>query len=214
MIYYLKDENSFKDFHNKTHQVGILSRETPSESRAFFSIFSSSPFSISGFVNEKNAKKDIDELIENQLKKKIKLSLFYNHWLDDMSRICKMFCSFQKKKRISFWLGSERGCKRFHVDMVNFRLLVTYTGNGTEILPDNAANRKAFTQGKSNDEIIKDKFLIKYVNEWDISIFRGGENGILHRTPDSALKKSSSILMRLDHPSFLEQIIQFNSIAR
>ena len=39
----------------------------------------------------------------------------------------------------------------------------------------------------------------------DIAIFRGGKNGILHRTPNSALNHSS-ILMRLDNSSFLEDI--------
>ena len=44
---------------------------------------------------------------------------------------------------------------------------------------------------ENNEQIIKDKSAIRYINKWDIAIFRGGENGILHRTPNSALDGSS-----------------------
>ena len=50
----------------------------------------------------------------------------------------------------------------------------------------------------------------KFINKWDIAVFRGGKNGILHRTPDSALQNQSSILMRLDNSSFLEEINRIN----
>ena len=118
----------------------------------------------------------------------------------------------QGEKTSSFWIGSERGCKRYHVDMVPFRLLVTYAGQGTEILPNEAADRNAFHNGKSNNEIIKDSTALRYLKKWDINIFRGGIDGILHRTPDSAIDGSSSILMRLDHSSFLREIQQINNL--
>ncbi|MFL9629356.1 hypothetical protein, partial [Aeromonas jandaei] len=50
---------------------------------------------------------------------------------------------------------------------------------------------------------------IQFLNPWDISVFKGGSKGILHRTPDEAMK-GSSLLMRLDHPSFWEKINQQN----
>ena len=53
----------------------------------------------------------------------------------------------------------------------------------------------------------------KFINKWDVAIFRGGRNGILHRTPDSALDCNSSILMRLDDSSFLEEIKKINGVA-
>ena len=74
-----------------------------------------------------------------------------------MSDICKLFCIFLNANKLSFWLGNVRGCKRYHVDMVPFRLLVTYEGQGTELLPNYAADREAFIEGKPNNEIIKDK---------------------------------------------------------
>ena len=129
-----------------------------------------------------------------------------------MSKVCKLFCSIQSEKIISFWLGTKRGCKRYHIDMVPFRLLVTYAGQGTELLPDKAADRTAFINGKPNEKIVKDRSSLKFLSSWDIAIFRGGVNGILHRTPDSALDGNSSILMRLDHESFYDQLIKINGI--
>ena len=37
-------------------------------------------------------------------------------------------------------------------------------------------------EGQSNKEILKSKSALEYINKWDIAIFRGGEDGILHRT--------------------------------
>ena len=118
---------------------------------------------------------------------------------------------FKKKDKISFWLGSERGCKRFHVDMVPYRCLVTYSGQGTELLLIMQQTGMLFISGKPNENIIKDRSAIRYLNKWDVAIFRGGKHGILHRTPESALNDRSSILMRLDDSTFLEQIEKINT---
>ena len=136
---------------------------------------------------------------------------FFNFWLFDISSICKMYCKFLKEDKISFWIGTKRGCKRYHIDMVAFRLLVTYSGQGTELLPYEAANRQAFFQGKPNNEIVKDKSKLKFVNKWDIAVFKGGKEGILHKTPDNALNEGSWLLMRLDNASFLETIRKNNN---
>ena len=50
----------------------------------------------------------------------------------------------------------------------------------------------------------------EFVNEWDIAIFKGGSEGLLHRTPDSALNKNS-ILLRLDHAHYWKNV--YNNIA-
>ena len=203
MILNCKNMKSLTDFKKHNHQLAILNRKAPEDSNLFFSELNISPFSISGYVSLENSFKDISKLTEEKIPSNIKENLFYENWLKDMSEICKMFCLFQKKDKISFWLGSERGCKRFHVDMVPYRCLITYSGQGTELLPDNAADRNAFINGKPNEYIIKDKSAIRYLNKWDIAIFRGGNHGILHRTPESALNDSST---------FLEQIEKINTV--
>ena len=204
--------NSFCDFKERKEQVGIVKRKIPSGCQSFFKKFYQTPFSISGFVNQSNIKEDIDDLLNIKIFQDLQFDPFYKYWLIDMSQICKEFCSFLGEDRLSFWLGSERGCKRYHVDMVPFRLLVTYDGQGTELLPNKAANRNAFFEGKSNEKILKNRTKLIYINKWDIAIFRGGKNGILHRTPDSVSNGNYSILMRLDDSSFLKDIIKINNI--
>ena len=201
------------NFKNSENQLEILKRTSPSQSNLFFKEFSQSIFSITGFISINQPKKDINKLLKNTLPLSIQCNLFYDIWLEDMSNVCKLFCTFLNTNKLSFWLGNARGCKRYHVDMVPFRLLVTYKGQGTELLPNYAADRDAFIEGKPNNKIIKDQSARKFINKWDIAIFRGGKNGILHRTPDSALKCYSSILMRLDDSSFLKEIKKINGVA-
>ena len=198
------------NFKNNESQLRVFKRPLPPNSNLFFKGLSKSISSITGFVSKNQSKKDIERLLKNTLPTSIQSHSFYNFWLEDMSDICKLFCTFLNANKLSFWLGNARVCKRYHVDMVPFRLLVTYEGQGTELLPNYAADREAFIEGKPNNEIIKDKSARKFINKWDVAIFRGGRNGILHRTPDSALDCNSSILMRLDDSSFLEEIKKIN----
>ena len=122
-----------------------------------------------------------------------------------MSDLCQTFCSIEKSKSVSFWISSQRGCRRYHVDNVPRRLLVTYAGQGTEWLPDEAVNREAYVNGEPNENILKDNSAKKFINKWDVAIFKGGPKGLLHRTPDIALK-DNSILMRLDYSGFWKKI--------
>ena len=195
------------NFKNNESQIEILKRPYPSQSNLFFKEFSKSIFSITGFVSKNQPKKDINKLLKNTLPASIQSRSFYNIWLEDMSNICKLFCTFLNANKLSFWLGSARGCKRYHVDMVPFRILVTYEGQGTELLPDYAADKDAFNEGKPNNEIIKEKSAIKFINKWDVAIFRGGSNGLLHKTPKTALK-TSSVLMRLDYSKYWDRIFK------
>ena len=201
------------DIKNEHKQLGIINRKIPKNSEFFFNKVYKCLNSVSGFVKYNSSRQDIEELFNRQITKDIKCDTFYSVWIDDMSDLCKLFCKFIGDNKISFWVGTERGCKRYHVDMVPYRLLVTYAGQGTEILPDHAANKSAFREGKSNKEILKSQSAVEYINKWDIAIFRGGEDGILHRTPDSALESKSSILMRLDTPFFLDEIKNINQVA-
>lgn len=204
--------NDLLDFRSNKKNLKVVRRKAPSGSDFFFNKLIVSISTITGFVSFNNATKDIKKLMENQIPLKSTRDPFYNIWIDDVADICKLFCTFLGEEKISFWLGTHRGCKRYHVDMVPFRLLVTYLGQGTELLPNYAANRNAFINGEPNNHIIKDKSALKHIKKWDIAIFRGGNEGILHRTPNSALKDRSSLLMRLDNSRFLEDIININEV--
>ncbi len=210
---YQRIKKKIIDFKDKDDQLKIVIRKAPLKSEFFFKKLYKSLNSTYGFVSYSNSVKDIKKILKLELLNEIMSDPFYDIWINDMSNLCKIFCKFIGEDKISFWIGTKRGCKRYHVDMVPFRLLVTYAGQGTELLPDYAANREAFVQGKPNNKIVKDKSALKFINKWDIGIFRGGKEGILHRTPDSALNANSSILMRLDNSSFLEEIKKINFVA-
>ena len=83
---------------------------------------------------------------------------------------------------------------------------MTYYGTGTEWLPRHACDYSAYYRGESNEKIILNKKEIKFIDSWNIAIFKGqkfegGGKGILHRTPDNALN-SWSLLMCLDKVSY------------
>ena len=154
-------------------------------------------------VRKKSSLADISDILKDEIPVEIQNHPFYKIWLIDMAEISSLFCDIQGTDAICFWLGSKRGCHRYHTDSVPLRLLVTYAGKGTEWLPDEAANRNAFSNGEPNEKIVKNKAELKFLKPWDIAVFRGGPDGLLHRTPDAALN-NPSILMRLDNLSFLE----------
>ena len=66
------------------------------------------------------------------------------------------FCFFAdyKRKVVCLALETSRGCKRYHIDNVPMRLLVTYYGRGTEWLPSDAADYDAYYSGKNNKKIL------------------------------------------------------------
>lgn len=210
MFFKSKELNSLRNFPKENYRLGIVERKAPKNSNIFFKKIYHSLNDISCNINKRSAKEDIKRVLGKKISKNIQKDVFYEIWIDDMAKIAKLFCDIQKSNSIGLWLGSKRGCKRYHVDIVPFRMLVTYDGQGTEWLPDEAANRDAFINGESNDKIVTDRSLLQFINKWDIAIFRGGSNGIIHRTPDSALE-SSSVLMRLDHPQFWENILKYQS---
>lgn len=205
--------NELTNFRQRPEQLGIFHREKPQEAEHFFETLMLKPFGIAGTVHKDHLQSDVATLLDETLPQQIKSEPFYNRWVEDMVEICGMFCDTQGTDAVDFWIGSERGCRRYHIDNVPMRLLVTYAGAGTEWLPDEAADRSAFVNGEPNERIIKDPAAKQFMNVWDVSVFRGGPKGLLHRTPDAALS-GPSILMRLDHPSFWENTLKQQAMTQ
>ena len=197
--------DAIKDFPNKSDQLAIMNRSMPENASLFFTQLLKISFNINGEIYKETATINIKDLLSDKLPKKIKNNVFYQPWIEDMANLCEMFCITEKSSYISFSISSHRGCRRYHIDNVPLRLLVTYAGQGTEWLPDEFANKRAYANGEPNERIIKDISKKQFVGEWDIALFKGGPEGLLHRTPDSALN-NNSILMRLDHARFWKDI--------
>ena len=201
-IYKADSLQSLIEFRESTLQLGIFERRQPEGGASFFRNLMKQDFEIKGTINLMNVRNDLRKLLLKIIDPSLRVNDFYNYWLSDMEEVCKTFCYMENTNSLSFWLGTRRGCRRYHVDNVSKRLIVTYAGQGTEWIPNNSADRRAYEAGEPNKNIIRNKNDLNFIDEWSIAIFKGGSDGILHRTPDTALN-GPSILMRLDHPDFL-----------
>ena len=201
-IYKADSLQSLIEFRESNLQLGIFERRQPEGGASFFKNLMKQDFEIKGTINLMNVHNDLRKLLLKIIDPSLRVNDFYNYWLSDMEEVCKTFCYMENTNSLSFWLGTRRGCRRYHVDNVSKRLLVTYAGQGTEWIPNNSADRRAYEAGEPNKNIIRNKNDLNFIDEWSIAIFKGGSDGILHRTPDTALN-GPSILMRLDHPDFL-----------
>ena len=194
------------NFYKDDLYLNILDRKKPYKSNEFFKHLIAEPFEFNINIKKSNAFEDIKYHLNKELLKRVQNQIFYYKWIKDMSEICILYSDIIKKNSLNFSLKTSRGCKRYHIDNVPVRLLVTYYGKGTEWLPRDACNYLAYHNGESNEKIIKIKNRSKFIKPWSIAIFKGqkfkgGTKAILHRTPDEALNKKS-LLMCLDSESF------------
>ena len=187
-------------------QLALVERDALSGSSAFFKKLMQTKFNVIGQVFRTSNVADIRLLLEEDIPANLQSDPFFELWVADMANVCNVFCDMVEEDAIGFCLGTERGCRRYHIDNVPMRLLVTYAGQGTEWLPESASDRQAFEGGMSNEFILKDPSARQFVGLWDIAVFRGGPKGVLHRTPDSALN-GPSILMRLDREDFWNNVL-------
>ena len=199
---------SLSMYSKRNEQLAILERDRPAQTEEFFQALQQTPFRVIGRVTRDNSAKDIRNILQATLSETIRTDPFYNVWILDMAGLAQRFCKILGSDAVGFCLGTKRGCRRYHIDKVPMRCLVTYSGQGTEWIPDEAADRKAFSLGAPNSDILKDLYKRQFITPWHVAIFRGGENGLLHRTPDSALG-GPSILMRLDHASYWDELLEF-----
>ena len=197
---------SFDNFYKDDLYLNILDREKPYKSNEFFKTLVSEPFELNISIKKENTFEDIKYHLGKQLLERVKDHVFYYKWIKDMSEICILYFNIIKKNRLHFSLKTSRGCKRYHIDNVSMRLLVTHYGKGTEWLPRDACSYSAYYNGESNEKIIKIKNESNFIKPWSIAVFKGqkfkgGTKAILHRTPEEALNKKS-LLMCLDSESF------------
>ena len=200
-VFFTDKLDLLSDFADQSHRLAIFQREEPDDASMFFQSLMKTTFRVSGKLGKATAVDDIRAILGKDIPSDVQRNPFYEVWLKDMADVSSLFCDVEKDDAISIWIGSKRGCTRYHVDIVPQRLLVTYAGRGTEWLPDEAADWKAYSTGEPNEKIIKDPAARQYIGQWDVAIFRGGQHGLLHRTPDEALN-GPSVLMRLDNKTF------------
>ena len=198
--------NELIKFSKDNSLLSIVERVKPNTSEIFFrQLMLLENLGIKENINAKSCFENIKDILDQYVSKNIRNNNFYNFWIKDMANIIQTFSYIIGELNISLSLETSRSCRRYHIDNVPIRLLVTYYGKGTEWLPSDACDYSAYYEGKKNEEIIKNTNQKKFLNSWDIAVFKGQKfkgikKGILHRTPDAALNKKS-LLMRLDYPS-------------
>ena len=165
-----KNISEFKNFSHIDSKLIIYERRAPKGSANFFKKLTKIDFSVNAEISKFDTKNNIKSVLLDVFPFEIKASIFYETWINDIAHLCKIFSDIQNTNSISMWLGSKRGCKRYHIDNVPQRLLVTYSGEGTEWLPDDAGDKIAYLNGEPNEKILKNSKKKQFVNEWDIAI--------------------------------------------
>ena len=206
-VFEAKNLRDLATFKHQEGQLAILERQPLGGGDEFFKKVSERPLNVIGIVGKKTCVEEILALLEDEISEDLKSSDFYMQWVIDMAGVCNIFCETLANSTVGFCLATQRACQRYHIDNVPLRLLVTYYGRGTEWVPDTAVDRLAYDSGMPNDKILTNNNARKFLNAWDIAIFRGGPDGLLHRTPDAALN-TPSILLRLDHESFWDTVFR------
>ena len=118
-------------------------------------------------------------------------------WRDDVVQHCEAFAELLQAEdlMVSFEGPEERTCPRFHVDRVGVRMLVTYSGPGTEWLADADVDRArlgAAGQELPDDQngVIRSGAVIRSVAPFAVTLLKGeawtGAEGFgaVHRSPD------------------------------
>ena len=206
-VFEAKELRDLAAFKHQEGQLAILERQPLGGGDEFFKKLSERPLKVLGIVGKKTCVEEILALFEDEISEDLKSSDFYMQWVIDMAGVCNIFCETLATNTVGFCLVTQRACQRYHIDHVPLRLLVTYYGRGTEWVPDSAVDRLAYDSGMPNNKILTNNNARKFLNAWDIAIFRGGPDGLLHRTPDAALN-TPSILLRLDHESFWDTVFR------
>jgi hypothetical protein len=129
----------------------------------------------------------------------------------DIAMLVRHFAELSGTARLRLLLATVNTnmCRRFHTDMNDLRLLCTYTGPGTLLLPEDAADRKALQSGGDNDRIVRDPDAIVMAGETDVVILKGalypkdGTRGAIHRSPTVEETGQRRLLLRIDTNAFL-----------
>jgi len=130
-------------------------------------------------------------------------------WRDDVVEICEAFAELVQAEdlMVSFEGPEEATCPRFHVDLVGVRMLVTYSGPGTEWLAEADVDRAWL--GEAGQDLPDDQngvmragAEVRSLAPFSVSLLKGEAwpgakgRGAVHRSPDPA--GAPRALLRVD----------------
>jgi len=113
---------------------------------------------------------------------------------DDITLLAQKYADITRPNKIDIRLDviQDDACWKFHLDRVNYRLVTTYLGEGTQYVSPENANEAL---EKQTDY----KGPIKTIREQEVAIFKGSCNipgtGIVHRSPPITVKQTTRLLL-------------------
>lgn len=119
-------------------------------------------------------------------------------WLaNDIVQLAQKYADITDCKKIDIRLDviQNDACWKFHLDRVDYRLVTTYKGEGTQyVSPENAEQALNEQTDYSGP--------IKKIDEQNVAIFKGSNNtcgrGIVHRSPPIKEKQETRLLLCLN----------------
>ncbi len=104
--------------------------------------------------------------------------------------------------RVGVRIATLRGpmCPRFHVDQIPCRMLVTFSGAGTEWIASDEVDREQFADRQNLEPPLRNGASIRQLPAGSWSLLKGGTwddqfSGVVHRSPHGT---SQRLLMSLD----------------
>ncbi|MEM7195328.1 MAG: DUF1826 domain-containing protein [Pseudomonadota bacterium] len=129
----------------------------------------------------------------------------FDNWRTDLRQLADCFFAASNHRSVTMRLvtTNQNGCRRFHADRTNLRLLCTYRGPGTEWLVDDQVDRAALLGGAVNGKIIRYGKPHEFRPAW-AGILKGEEypgnrgHGLVHRSPTISRSGKIRVLFCLD----------------
>lgn len=126
-------------------------------------------------------------------------------WRTDLRRLADLYFGVSKGRAVTLRLETTAsdGCRRFHVDRTELRLLCTYRGPGTQWLPDAQVDRVAQEGGAPNEDIVRGGEASQFRPYW-VGILKGDAypgnagHGLVHRSPPISGTGQTRVLFCLD----------------
>lgn len=150
--------------------------------------------------------KDIKNFLLSNVKSE-NISLIYQ----DITKLADVFCNFFNCEKVSLRFGTldHAMCPRFHVDMVQCRLITTYHGVATEWLQHSKVDRTKLglgNKGRPDEEsgIYQKSDDIEQLEEGHVALLKGESwsgnegAGLVHRSPKVESVNQIRLLLTID----------------
>jgi hypothetical protein len=114
----------------------------------------------------------------------------------------------QRDLKLKIAVIDTNACQKFHADWLRLRLIVTYTGPGTEYVPDAGVARQHLGQPmpleEANAAIVPDPGLVRRAQPGDVILLKGeawpgnAGRGAVHRSPPIQGTGARRLVLQLD----------------